>query len=97
MSAGRTTLPRISDSPILAIYGELDSLVQPEVELATMKRLCSMGYRIEYHVCAGLEHVQAGTAAFIHMFSWTKDRLAGKPWPEEVICTDAPPMDCQAD
>jgi hypothetical protein len=96
-SVGRSTVPRISDTPILSMYGELDELSQPEAELASMKRLCDMGYRIEYHVCAGLGHVPAGAAAFIHMFSWTKDRLAGNPWPTAAICTDSAPIDCEVD
>ena len=93
-SIGRSSVPRLSDAPILAIFGENDQLSQPDVEVASMERLCEMGWQIEYHVCAELGHVEAGVAAFIQMFQWTKERLAGEPWPAAQICVTAPPVDC---
>ena len=95
-STTRMSLQRVTDTPFLVNFGENDDLVQTPLELEAMARYCDEGYRIEYLNCAGLGHVEAGTAALYYMARWTKARLAGDPWPEETICAASEPVDCDA-
>ncbi len=89
-----SSVERVSDTPILATLGEHDDLAQTYVELEAMIRYCEHGYRIEYFVCAGLDHVMAGAASLYYMHHWTQDRLKGKPWEEAAICAPSAPVDC---
>lgn len=73
-----TSVERISDTPIFATFGEQDDLAQTSVELEAMIRYCEKGWRIEYFVCAGLDHVMAGAASLYYMHHWTQDRLNGE-------------------
>ena len=94
-STDRMSLERISDTPFLVNFGEHDDLVQTPLELEAMARYCDQGYRIEYLTCAGLGHVEAGTAALYYMARWTKQRLAGEEWPEAAVCSTNEPVDCE--
>ena len=91
-----SSVERLSDTPILATFGEHDDLAQIDVELEAMNRYCEQGYRIEYFTCAGMDHVQAGVSSLYHMHHWTQGRLAGEPWNEEEICAPSAPVDCEA-
>jgi len=93
-SVDRMQIPRISDAPFLATFGENDNLVQTSVELAAMARYCAEGYEIEYLNCAGLNHVQAGVSTLHYMHKWTTARLAGEDWPGAAICSSQEPVDC---
>ncbi|MFH1529986.1 MAG: lipase family protein [Pseudomonadota bacterium] len=93
-SVDRMSVPRVSDVPFLATFGELDDLAQTSVELEAMVRYCAQGYRIEYHNCAGLGHVETAAATLPYMARWTADRLSGKEWDPAVVCSDSEPIDC---
>ena len=93
-STDRMSIPRVSDAPFLATFGENDDLVQTPVEMEAMARYCAEGYRIEYLTCAGLNHQEAAAATLPYMARWTAARLAGEEWPEAAVCTSAEPIDC---
>jgi len=93
-SADRMSIPRLSDTPFLATFGEKDELSHTPTELAAMARYCANGYRIEQVNCADMMHAEAGTATLHYMHKWTQARLAGEPWAEDRICGSADPMNC---
>ena len=93
-SVDRMSAPRVSDTPFLTTFGELDELAQTSVELEAVARYCEEGYRIEYHNCAGLNHAEAGVATLHYMAKWTAARLAGEEWDAAAVCTGSEPIDC---
>ncbi|MGM0575311.1 MAG: lipase family protein [Myxococcota bacterium] len=96
-SVGRTSVPRITDTPFLATFGELDDLVITELERKDIARLCEDGYRIEYLECAGEGHTGGAVASLPYMLAWVADRVAGEPWPEDEACTIDAPVECEFD
>lgn len=73
-----TSVPRSSDTPILMVLGELDELVDTEVERQSFDTLCDQGYRLEYIECIGASHTQAAAWTISEQFTWVSDRLAGR-------------------
>jgi hypothetical protein len=94
-SVGRTSVPRVSDAPFLAVFGETDDLVITPLEREDIPVLCAQGYRIEYLECAGRGHVDGAVAGLKYMKAWVERRLAGEAWPEESVCVVTPPQDCE--
>ena len=90
----RLAIPRVTDVPFLATFGELDDLAQTSVELEAMLRYCDQGYRIEYHNCEGLGHVETAGVTLPYMVRWTADRLAGVEWDESAVCKYSGPVNC---
>ncbi len=92
-SLGRTSVPRASDTPFLAAYGELDDLVITAVEREAIPALCAAGYRIEYFECAALGHTDGAVAAVPYALRWLAAELAGLP-STKPLCQITPPEDC---
>jgi hypothetical protein len=95
-SVGRSSVPRIADTPILAIFSEQDELVEVTVERESVSRLCDGGYRIERIECAGASHTGAAGPTVVYALDWLAARLAGEPWPTDPICRVDPPTDCDS-
>ncbi len=91
-----TSVPRVSDTPILTVYGELDDIVRTPLERASVATLCAQGYRIEYLECAGEAHTGGGVAAMPYMMDWLDARLSDAPWPAADLCVVGDPVDCRA-
>lgn len=72
-------IPRLRDTPILTIYGELDTLVAPELQTEDSDRLCADGWQLERVQCEGADHVGGTLWALSEQLQWMEDRVAGLP------------------
>ncbi len=96
-SVPTSSVPRISDTPFMVTYGEMDPLILPAVEKENIPSLCEAGYRLTYVECAGKGHSDGAWAALPAIVRWAEDRLAGVPLDEEGLCVITPPVDCAAE
>jgi len=94
-SFATTSIPRISDSPVLFVLGEDDTLVYSPVIRDDFDRLCGLGYRLEYLECAGAEHVEAAVWSMPEQVAWLEDRLAGVPLDPVTECHRTAPVTCE--
>jgi acetyl esterase/lipase len=88
-----TSVPKLDHVPTMMLLGELDDLVVPEIERASMQKLCAQGDKISYLECAGATHTKPLTYALDQWFDFLGDRLQGKPMPADV-CTVKPAERC---
>ena len=89
-----TPVPRASDVPFLATFGERDTLVITPVQLRDMERLCGQGYRIEVLECAGAGHTSGLVPMVAYAHAWTQARIRGDPWDSARVCHLDGPVDC---
>jgi len=87
-----TSVPRISDTPMLYVLSQEDELVELTVEQPAFDRLCDMGYNMNYIECLGAGHSQGALWSLPEQFAWVADRLAGKPL--ENACERGPAQCC---
>jgi uncharacterized membrane protein HdeD (DUF308 family)/alpha-beta hydrolase superfamily lysophospholipase len=69
-------------APLLIGQGEADSLVLASVQQRYVEARCQAGQALEYRTYAGRDHVplvEADSPLIPDLFSWTQDRLDGKP------------------
>ncbi len=79
-----TPLGRIP-MPLMIAQGQKDDLVSPEIQHRFVNARCADGQPIDFRLYAGLDHlslVAAGSPLGGDLISWTRDRLAGRPAPE---------------
>lgn len=81
-----TSVPRISDTPFLVLFGETDTLVSTDIEREEAQLLCQAGYRLQYRECAGAGHTQAPGQAMRFFLDWMKARIEGQPLAQDDIC-----------
>jgi acetyl esterase/lipase len=81
-----TSVPRISDTPFLVIFGENDTLVVTAFERPLMEKLCEEGYRLQYRECAGASHTGAAADSAPMIIKWLADRFSGEPLSEGDNC-----------
>lgn len=85
-------VPLESDSPVLVVVAEEDTLVPAAPIRADVPVLCDMGYRIQYLECAGVGHVDGAVDSLPTQWAWILDRVAGLPLEES--CVINPPEQC---
>lgn len=72
-------------APVLITQGLSDRLVLPSVQARFVQQRCAAGQKLDYLTYPGRDHVGLVTAdspLIPALISWTKDRLAGKPAPD---------------
>ena len=75
-------------APLLIAQGLADPLVLPAVQAHYVQQRCAAGQKLDYLSYPRLSHVSlvaAGSPLIPALISWTKNRLAGKPAPDN--CT----------
>ncbi|MFH2009226.1 MAG: lipase family protein [bacterium] len=85
--------PRLTDTPIFYVIGELDDTINTPDQQAEFTALCADGYRLDYLECADADHGDAAAWSLPEQVAWAKDRLAGVPLSASV-CQSAAPMRC---
>ncbi len=93
-SIATTSTPRVSDSPVLVVVGEDDTLVYTPVVRDDFDRLCGLGYRLDFLECAGAEHVEAAVWSLPEQVAWMEDRIAGIPLELAKVCQQSAPVTC---
>jgi uncharacterized membrane protein HdeD (DUF308 family) len=72
-------------APLLIAQGLADPLVLPAVQAQYVRQRCAAGQKLDYLTYPGRDHVglvDAGSPLIPTLISWTKNRLAGKPAPD---------------
>ena len=93
-SPATTSIPRVSDIPLLVVFGEDDTLIHTPTQAADFDTLCSQGYRLEYLECAGAGHADAALSSLPEQLAWVDERLAGTPMDAARQCVRTPPVQC---
>jgi uncharacterized membrane protein HdeD (DUF308 family)/alpha-beta hydrolase superfamily lysophospholipase len=72
-------------APLLIAQGLADPLVLPAVQAQYVRQRCAAGQKLDYLTYPGQDHVglvDADSPLIPTLISWTKNRLAGKPAPD---------------
>jgi len=72
-------------APLLIAQGQSDQHVLPPVQAPYIRQRCAAGQKLDYLTYPGRDHVglvAADSPLIPALISWTHDRLAGKPAPE---------------
>jgi dienelactone hydrolase len=99
-SVSTTSVPRLSASPVLTVYGELDDLVIPQVQHADWEQLCADGWTLDHLECEGAGHAEATLFSIPEQLAWLRDRIADVPlagvcqWREPVCCAGSTDEAC---
>ncbi len=93
-SPATTSIPRVSDIPMLVVFGEDDNLIHTPTQAADFDTLCDQGYRLEYLECADADHVNAALWSLPEQLNWIEDRLAGVPLDNSRQCIRTSPVVC---
>lgn len=93
-SFATTSVPRLSDGPVLFVLSEGDTLVYTPVIRDDFDRLCSLGYRLEYLECAGAGHAEGAVWSLPEQVEWLEERLAGVPLDPARVCQQSAPIRC---
>lgn len=78
-----------SDTPVLLLQGELDTVVPPESTTRLSQRLCTHGAPVEANRYVGAGHVGVMRRGHEDAVGWINARLAGEPPPTN--CLEAVP------
>jgi uncharacterized membrane protein HdeD (DUF308 family)/pimeloyl-ACP methyl ester carboxylesterase len=81
----QNTPERDIQAPVLIAQGLTDRLVLPSVQDHYARQRCDAGQKLDYLTYPGRGHVDlvtAGSPFIPALISWTKDRLTGKPAPD---------------
>jgi uncharacterized membrane protein HdeD (DUF308 family) len=73
------------EAPLLIAQGQADTLVLPSVQAQYVRQRCAAGQKLDYLTYPGRDHVglvAADSPLIAALISWTQDRLAGKPAPD---------------
>jgi hypothetical protein len=88
-----SSVPKQENIPSLFLLGELDTLVNPEIERAAFVELCGLGYDLVYLECAGASHTKPLVWAFDQTLDFLEARLRGDPLPAHT-CQLKPAETC---
>ncbi len=97
-SVSSSSIERLRDTPLLTVYGELDTLVVPGLQEADFEHLCDGGWTLQQLRCLGAPHAETTLWSLNEQVDWLRDRLAGEPLAEscvfnEPVCCSASPVD----
>lgn len=95
-SPATTSIPRLSDVPLLVVFGENDNLVHTPTQSEDLETLCGQGYRLEYLECADAGHADGALWSLPEQLAWVADRLAGLPLDPTRLCQRTAPVQCSA-
>ena len=91
-SLSTTSVPKADSIPSMFLLGELDDLVNNDVERAAFEKLCEQGHVLQYLECSGATHTKPLSYAFDQWLGFLEDRLKGKPLTN--TCTIHPAERC---
>lgn len=83
-----------STAPTLVVLAEDDELVVTPPQRDDITTLCDLGMTIEYHECAGTDHVSGAVDSTLMQWDWLQDRVAGLPLKVET-CVVHEPEQCE--
>jgi hypothetical protein len=72
-------------APLFIAQGAADRLVLPSVQARYVKQRCAAGQKLDYLTYPGRDHVGLVTSdspLIAALFSWTEDRFAAEPAPD---------------
>ena len=93
-SVSTSSITRKRTTPMLTVYGELDTLVVPALQEANFAALCSNGWQLQQLQCQGAPHAETTLWSLNEQVAWLRDRLDGEPL--ESPCTWNAPVCCSA-
>lgn len=88
------TLPRLRDTPVLTVFGELDPLIIPVHQYPAFDALCDAGWTLDFFECGSAPHGESSLWSIPDQLDWLKRRLAGEPLPAGERCQRQPPVRC---
>ena len=99
-SVSTTSIARLRDTPVLTVYGELDTLVVPSLQESDFATMCSDGWPLQQMQCLGAPHAETTLWSLDEQVTWLRARLAGEPlgttcdWSGPVCCSASPEEVC---
>ena len=85
---------------MLAVYGEMDTLVVPALQEADFTALCDDGWQLRQLQCLGAPHAETTLWSLNEQVTWLRARLDGEPlestcvWTGPVCCSASPADVC---
>jgi len=89
-----TSIPRLDNIPVFMILSENDTLVYPDIERASMQKLCDQGYQIQFKECAGASHSKGFLWSLDDQMDWLDARMRNEPLTD--LCTLHDPVTCSS-
>jgi dienelactone hydrolase len=99
-SVSTSSIERLRSTPVLAVYGELDTLVVPPLQEEDYGALCEQGWQLQQLQCAGAPHAETTLWSLDEQVAWLRARLAGEElgatcgWTGPVCCSASPEDVC---
>jgi len=93
-SVSQSSIPRLRDTPLLAVYGSEDSLVVPAFQADDFDLLCEQGWNMEHIECAAAAHAEGTLWSLQEQVDWLRARIAGEPL--DAPCQRTAPRCCSA-
>jgi len=93
-SVSTSSIATLRSTPVLTVYGELDTLVVPGFQEADFAALCDDGWQLQQLQCQGAGHAETTLWSIDEQVTWLRARLAGEPL-ESSCVFNAPPC-CSA-
>ncbi len=99
-SVSTSSIARLRSTPVLTVYGELDTLVVPALQEANYAELCADGWQLQQIQCQGAPHAETTLWSLNEQVAWLRDRLDGEPlqsscvWNGPVCCSASPDDVC---
>ncbi len=103
-SVSSSSIPRLRETPMLAVYGSEDTLVVPELQQDDFELLCEQGWQLEQLECDMAAHAEGTLWSLPTQLDWLRDRIAGVEldagracvWNEPTCCEATPEdVDCE--
>jgi dienelactone hydrolase len=97
-SVSTSSIERLRSTPLLTVYGELDTLVVPALQEADFGQLCDDGWALQQLQCLGAPHAETTLWSLNEQVDWLRARLDGEPLDESCVwngpvCCSASPAD----
>ncbi|MDP7114441.1 MAG: hypothetical protein QGH45_20890 [Myxococcota bacterium] len=89
-----SSIERRRSTPVLTVYGELDTLVVPSLQEADFAAPCDSGWQLEQLQCQGAPHEETTLWSLDEQVTWLRARLASEPL--DAACTWSGPVCCSA-
>lgn len=99
-SVSTSSITRLRDTPILTVYGEMDTLVVPPLQEADFQAMCDAGWPLQQLQCLGAPHAETTLWSLNEQVAWLRARLDGEPlgttctWSGQVCCSASPEEVC---
>ena len=99
-SVSTSSIARLRTTPMLTVYGELDTLVVPPLQEADFASLCGDGWQLQQLQCQDAPHAETTLWSLNEQVAWLRERLDGEPmesacvWNAPVCCSASPADVC---